>query len=63
MNTRWFVLTAAACALVVPVVIVAAGNQDLTDGPAVQDAIVNFGHGATATGASERLPGPHSRSR
>ena len=44
MNTRLFVLTAAACAVVVPAVIVAAGNQDLTDGPAVQDAIVNFGH-------------------
>jgi len=44
MNTRWFVLTAAACAVVVPAVIIAAGKQDLTNGPAVPDAIVNFGH-------------------
>jgi plastocyanin len=44
MNTRLFVLTAAACAVVVPAVIVATTDQDLTDGPAVQDAFVNFGH-------------------
>jgi hypothetical protein len=44
MNTRLFVLTAAACAVVVPAGIVATTDQDLTDGPAVQDAIVNFGH-------------------
>ena len=43
MNTRLFVL-AAACAVVIPAVIVATTDQDLTEGPAVQDAIVNFGH-------------------
>ena len=33
MNIRWFVLTAAACAVVVPAVIVAAADQDLTVWP------------------------------
>jgi len=48
MNTRWFVLTAAACAVVVPAVIGATTDQDLTDGPAVQDA---FFKGGTVTGS------------
>jgi hypothetical protein len=61
MNTRLFVLTAAACAVVVPAGIVATTDQDLTDGPAVQDAIVNFGHPVHPQAPRSRPP--HSRSQ
>jgi hypothetical protein len=44
MRNRFSVVAAAVCTAIGPMVLGATGHQDLTDGPAVQDAIVNFGH-------------------
>jgi hypothetical protein len=44
MNSRPVILTATVWAVVATVLIGAMPNQDLTNKPAVQDAVVDFGH-------------------
>src|SRR5918993_1279776 len=44
MNIRRVVFTATAWLAFVTVFLGAAPGQDVTDNPAVQDAVVNFGH-------------------
>ncbi len=44
MNSRLVVLTTTVRAVLVTVFIGATASQDLTDKPAVLDAMVNFGH-------------------